>query len=1716
MENVRLIQFNKYRLSLIFIIVTLPLSLVFSLSTVLASGPTVQDDNYSTNEDTTLIISAALGVLANDSGSGGGGLLTAVKDSDPVSGTLVLSSTGAFTYTPALDFNGIVTFTYHANDNGGNSAPAVVTITVTAVNDAPVAVNDNYATNEDTNLIVGNLTGILANDTDVDSGTLTAVLDVPPITGTLDLITATGAFTYSPPLDLNGSITFTYFTNDAISDSLSTGIVTIVITAVNDAPTLAANAGLTVAEGSAITITNSLLQAADVDNTAVELTFTLGTTTTNGLLQRSGVPLSPANTFTQDDINQNRLTYAHNGSETITDTFDFAVDDGAGGSIITTTFSINITPVNDAPVAGNDADTTAEDTAVATNVLSNDSDVDGSPDPASVNVTGLPISGTTNVNLTNGFITYTPTQDFNGNDSYTYEVCDDGTPTPVICVTATVALTVTAVNDRPIAVNDNGSANEDAALNVSAPGVLGNDTDVDTGDTRTVTASDSASANGASVSVNNDGQYTYNPVGVSIFNALAVGESLVDTFAYTMSDSGGLTDTATVSITVNGRNDFPTAVNNTDATDEDSVLTVLAPGVLANDTDPDTTDTLTVTNNANPSVQGASVIVNLNGSYTYTPTGAAALQALDGGDTITDTFTYDITDSNGGSDTATVTVTINGVNDAPLLDNTGDMRLADIDEDDTTSWYLVNSIIASVSGDRITDVDADSGTLGEGIAVIGVENTNGVWEYSTDNRVTWLPFGAVTNLDAVLLDGLTNIRFVPNLNYNGPAGNITFRAWDKTANSNGDTGVNVSNNGGTTPYSTSFETATLTVNSVNDAPVLDNSGSMFLTNIQEDTLDPPGDRVTSIIASAGGDRITDVDAGAVEGIAVTGADNSNGAWQFSINNGIDWQNLIVADTSATLLNPQAHIRFVPDLNYNGSAGNITFRAWDQTNGGFNGATGIDVSTNNGGSAPYSAAVETATLTVISVNDVPSLDLNGAGSGTGFATSFTEDGGAVAAVDTDLSLTDVDDLQLSSATVTLTNLQDGTAESLAVTDLGSITSSYNNATGVLSLSGTDTTARYQTVLRSLTYNNASQNPTVAARIIEIVVRDPIANSNTATSIITVIAVNDAPVVDTNTGLIVNEAGSGTITNSRLKVTDVDNTTADLRYTVTTLPVNGTLFVNGSIVNLNGQFTQEDIDNNLLDYTHNGNEFTSDQFEFTVVDGTGGTIGTTTFNITINAGNDAPVLVINAGLTENEGATTTLTNGRLLVSDADNTAVQITYRLEVTPVNGTLISDTITLSVNDTFTQDDIDNNRIAYTHDGSETTSDSFTFAVEDGVGGAIGSTLFNITISPVNDAPLVDLNGNAAGSNYAATFTEDGGVIPIVASSLSVIDPDNISDLALATATLTAYPDGTAESLFVATGGTSIAASYNSGTGILTLVGPDSVVNFQTVLRSLTYNNTSQDPSGNGRTVNIIVNDGAANSAQTSSSITIVAQNDTPVLGLNTGLTLDYGQSLNITNSELQVTDVDNAATELIYTIQSIPAHGPLKLNNTTTLIVSSTFTQSDIDNNRLTYEHDKSNTTNDSFTFTVADGDGGDISTKTFNITIRPQPVVYLPLVLNNYIPDEPNDSACAAYGITLNKNYQFLPDDAEDWYVFTLNTASSLNISITNYTSTDGQLLMYKRGASCSDLQWNSAWHDPYITPSGSITLSSVAAGTYYVRIFTNNVPSNPTEYTLRVQSP
>ena len=155
------------------------------------------------------------------------------------------------------------------------------------------------------------------------------------------------------------------------------------------------------------------------------------------------------------------------------------------------------------------------------------------------------------------------------------------------------------------------------------------------------------------------------------------------------------------------------------------------------------------------------------------------------------------------------------------------------EEDSNNQGTLIKDIISSGGGDKITDINIDAL---EGVAVTSVDNSNGNWQYSTDGS-SWSDFGTVNDTTARLLaaDDSTKIRFVANQDYEG-AVNITFRAWDKTSGSNGNTG-NTTNNGGNTAFSSEIETAVITVNPVNDKPILENnsltiseSGSVTLSN----------------------------------------------------------------------------------------------------------------------------------------------------------------------------------------------------------------------------------------------------------------------------------------------------------------------------------------------------------------------------------------------------------------------------------------------------------------------------------------------------------------------------------------------------------------------------------------------------------------------------------------------------------------------------------------------------------------------------------------------------------------------------------------------------------------------------------------------------------------------------------------------------------------------
>ena len=427
---------------------------------------------------------------------------------------------GTLTFTPALNANGNAKVFIQLDDNGGvgfsgadTSNSQTILISVTAVNDAPVATNDIYNANSNSIMDVA-ASGLLVNDSDIDSPTITAQLVVGPTHGTVS-IHPDGSFSYTPTLNFAGNDSFTY---SAFDGSLASNVATVSIkvTGVNSAP-VAVNDSYTVAEDTILSsiAPGVLFNDTDLDGDALSVVGL--TTTSHGTLvlnANGSFNYTPAPNF--------------NG----VDGFTYKANDGRLDSNIASV-AINVLAVNDAPVAVGESIGATEDTTLdiaAPGVLINDTDIDGDT-LQSLLVTG-PSHGTLTLGPT-GRITYIPALNYNGTDSFTYKANDGLLNSNVV----TVAISIAAVNDVPVANNDSFSTNQNAAINVAARGVLLNDTDAD-GDVLTASVA-TAPANGA-LTLNADGSFRYTP------NLNFTG---TDTFTYRASDavSFGL---ATVSVTV--------------------------------------------------------------------------------------------------------------------------------------------------------------------------------------------------------------------------------------------------------------------------------------------------------------------------------------------------------------------------------------------------------------------------------------------------------------------------------------------------------------------------------------------------------------------------------------------------------------------------------------------------------------------------------------------------------------------------------------------------------------------------------------------------------------------------------------------------------------------------------------------------------------------------------------------------------------------------------------------------------------------------------------------------------------------------------------------------------------------------------------------------------------------------------------------------------------
>ncbi|MEH7507273.1 tandem-95 repeat protein, partial [Priestia megaterium] len=580
-----------------------------------------------------------------------GEVLTYSLQDPPTNGVAVVNPDGTFTYTPNGNYNGPDTFTVLISDPSGTFIVTNVFVTVTPVNDAPVVPNYEFVINEDTSLN----SQVVA--TDVDGNSLTYGLLTGPANGTV-VVNSDGTYTYTPNENYNGVDSFSVVVSDG-QGGTAVSTITITILPVNDPPVGPVVVTLVTNEDTAV---SGQITAFDPDGEV--LTYSLQDPPTNGV-----AVVNPDGTF----------TYTPNGNYNGPDTFTVLISDPSGAFIVTNVF-VTVTPVNDAPVVPNYEFVINEDTSLSSQVVA--TDVDGNPLTYGL-LTG-PANGTVVVN-SDGTYTYTPNENYNGVDSFSVVVSDGQGGTAV----STITITILPVNDPPVGpVVVTLVTNEDTAVSSQ---ITAFDPD---GEVLTYSLQDPPT-NGVAV-VNPDGTFTYTPNGN--YNG-------PDTFTVLISDPSGAFIVTSVFVTITPVNDVPVVPNYEFVINED---TSLSSQVVATDVDGNPLTYGLLTGPAN-----GTVVVNLDGTYTYTPN-----ENYNG----VDSFSVVVSDGQGGTAVSTITITILPVNDPPV----GPVVVTLVTNEDT-----------AVSS-QITAFDPDGEVLTYSLQD---PPTNGVAVVNPDGTFTYTPNG---------------------------------------------------------------------------------------------------------------------------------------------------------------------------------------------------------------------------------------------------------------------------------------------------------------------------------------------------------------------------------------------------------------------------------------------------------------------------------------------------------------------------------------------------------------------------------------------------------------------------------------------------------------------------------------------------------------------------------------------------------------------------------------------------------------------------------------------------------------------------------------------------------------------------------------------------------------------------------------------------------------
>ncbi len=1362
--------------------------------------PVAMPDTASVAEDSTIIGSVA----TNDSDPDANSTLTFSLDA-AVTG-LTFSNNGSYTFDAsnaayqhlAQGATQTVVANYTVTDEHGASAHSTLTITITGTNDTPVISGIATAPmQEDISpfVVSRQLTAF-----DVDDGATQTWSIAGSATGTYGSITVdqTGLWTYT----LNNSSAAVQslaqgehfddvFTVRVMDEhgAFSDQTVTITVTGTNDAPIISGVTSGVVQEDGLIFASGQLV-GADVDHGAIPFWSVVGSSTgTYGSITVDNTGLWK---YTLD--NASPAVQALAQGEHHDEVFTIKLMDEFG-AFSNQTVTITVTGTNDAPViSGIDAGTVQEDVApqFASGQL-NASDIDhGATQAWSVQGSNNGVYGSISVNNT-GLWTYTLNnaspvvqalaEGEQHTETFTIRVMDEhGAFDDHI-----VNILVKGTNDAPTAVADTNSGLEDSTITGS---VALNDTDVDNG----ASLSFALNAPVAGLILNTDGSYTFD-AGNAAYQHLAEGATQAVVANYTVTDEHGASSTSTLTITLTGTNDAPIAVADTNSGFEDNTITG---SVAPNDSDIDDGASLSFALNA----PVAGLILNTDGSYTF-DAGNATYQHLAEGATQAVVANYTVTDEHGASSTSTLTITLTGTNDAPIISGVDTANV----QEDIAPLFASGQLTASDVDDGATQAWSVQGSNNGVYGSISVDNT-GLWTYTLNNAspvVQALAEGEqhsetftirVMDEHGAFDDHIVSI-LVKGTN-DAPTAVADTNSGLEDSTITGSVALNDTDvdNGASLSFALNAPVAGLILNT-DGSYTFDASNAAYQYLAQGAVQNVVANYTVTDEHGASSTSILTITLTGTNDAPIAVADTNSGFEDSMITGSVAFNDSDVDDgtiLSFALNSPVAGLILNTDGSYTFDAGNAAYQHLAE------GATQAVVANYIVTDEHGASSTSTLTITLTGTNNAPLI--------SGIDAGNVQEDIAPHFASGQLTAFDVDDGATQAWSVEGSN--NGIYGSISVDNTGLWTYTLNNASPIV-----QALAEGEQHTETFTIRVMDEHGAFDDHIVNILVKGK----------------NDAPIAlaDINSGF-----EDSTITGSvALNDTDVDNG-ASLSFALNAP-------VAGLILNTDGSYT---FDAGNTAYQHLAEGAVQNVVaNYTVTDEHGAS-STSTLTITLTGTNDAPVAVADT----NSGLEDSTITGSVALNDSDvDDGTSLSFILNA-PVAG------LTLNLDGSYS---FDAGNVAYQHLAQGAIQNVVAhYTVTDEHGASATSTL-TITLTGTNDAPIAVADTNSG--------LEDSIITGSVASNDSDLDDGASLSFSLnaPVAGLTFNSDGSyvfdagdAAYQHLAQGEVQdIIAHYtvtdefgasSTNTLTITLTGVNDPADLSTDIVSLTEGNTAADISTSG------------------------------------------------------------------------------------------------------------------------------------------------------------------------------------------------------------------------------------------------------------------------------